>query len=196
MYRTVFLSKKFKLDIKNLSKLYTGQENESMKKIFLAVLLLIIVIAISYYQVHRQETREQNRYEKGYEEGTRGVEKLSSEVDSLRQLIDSQGLEFSSKIEQTEQTYAGTIDSLKEVVSLQEQKIMKLQSPDKKESSLTDKHALILNYYKKRYSELPGDLSNYERRVALTEIREETAQKFAITVSELDKIRKKNNLNY
>ncbi|MDD3732594.1 MAG: hypothetical protein PHU88_09495 [candidate division Zixibacteria bacterium] len=167
-----------------------------MKKIFLAILLLIIVIAVSYYQVHRQEAREQNRYEKGYEEGTRGVERLSGEVDSLRQVVDRQELEFSGKFEQTEQAYADTIDSLKEVVSLQEQKIMKLQSPDKKENSLTDKHALILSYYKKRYSELPGDLSNYEKRVALTEIREETAQKFAITVTELDKIRENNNLNY
>jgi len=194
--RAVFLSKKFKLDIKNSWKLYTGQENENMKKIFLAILLLVIVIAVSYYQVHRQEAREQTRYEKGYEEGTRGVERLSGEVDSLRQVVDSQGLEFSGKLEQTEQAYSGTIDSLKEVVSLKEQEIIELQSLEKKDSSLSGKHALILTYYKKRYSELPGDLSNYERRVALTEIREETAQKFAITVSELDKIRKNNNLNY
>jgi len=54
----------------------------------------------------------------------------------------------------------------------------------------------ILSYYKKRYRALPKDLSPYEKRVALAEIRDETAQKFSIPLSELDEIRTDNELDY
>ena len=48
----------------------------------------------------------------------------------------------------------------------------------------------------KRYRNLPKDLTAYERRVALSEIREESADKFRITVAELNRIRKANKLTY
>ena len=40
------------------------------------------------------------------------------------------------------------------------------------------------------------DLSEYEHRIAVNEIREETAAKFSITVTELNKIRNKYKLSY
>ena len=62
--------------------------------------------------------------------------------------------------------------------------------------STESKHREILNYYKKAVGDLPGDLSAYERRVALSEIRNDTARKFAITISQLNSLRKENNLDY
>jgi hypothetical protein len=54
----------------------------------------------------------------------------------------------------------------------------------------------ILAYYKQQIDKLPGDLSDYERRVALREVREETAEKYAITVKRLNEIREQYSLDY
>ncbi|MEE8575903.1 MAG: hypothetical protein V3T31_01490, partial [candidate division Zixibacteria bacterium] len=50
----------------------------------------------------------------------------------------------------------------------------------------------ILTYYRGRCDELPKDLSAYEKRIALAEIREDTAEKFKITLDDLTTLREKN----
>ncbi|MBN1213723.1 MAG: hypothetical protein JXA92_14210 [candidate division Zixibacteria bacterium] len=174
-----------------------------MKKIALAVVLLLLVVGVSYLQVHRQENREEALYKNGYEKGSETAEELADAVDSLKQVVDSQEVNFSNQLEDNKQVYTGTIDSLKNMVSSRDEKIMALESktsaPPKQNtttSKTSDKHAQILSYYKKRFNQLPNDLTAYEKRVAVSEIREETAQKFSISTEELNQIRKKNNLTY
>jgi hypothetical protein len=174
-----------------------------MKKIVTAVILLILIVGVSYLQVQHQKSREQGLFQEGYLEGSESTGKLEIAVDSLRQVIDSQSVGFSDKLSENEQLYKEKIDSLKDMVSSRDQQIASLEkktsTPPKQNttsSSKSDKHAQILSYYKKRFSQLPNDLSPYEKRVAVTEIREETAQKFSISTDELNQIRKKNNLKY
>ena len=45
-------------------------------------------------------------------------------------------------------------------------------------------------------SKLPSDLSDYEYRVSVDEIRAETAEKFSITVESLNKIRADNDVDF
>ncbi|MEA1980558.1 MAG: hypothetical protein U9N54_06255, partial [candidate division Zixibacteria bacterium] len=63
-------------------------------------------------------------------------------------------------------------------------------------NEINTKHQQILTYYKDRFKKLPADLSNYERRISLNEIKEETAQKFEISLVELKNIRAKYKLKY
>jgi hypothetical protein len=65
-----------------------------------------------------------------------------------------------------------------------------------KSDATSQKHKEILAYYKQRYQGLPNDLSAYERRIALSEIRQESADKFKISVTELNNIRKAYKLSY
>ena len=152
-----------------------------MKKIALAVVLLLLIVTVSYLQVTRQESREQALYQNGYQTGTEKVEKLGVAIDSLRQVVDSQELGFSNQLVENERAFTGTIDSLKKVVSTQDEKIVafnkKTSTPpqtNNTKSKTSDKHTQILSYYKKRFSQLPKDLTAYEKRIAVSEIREET----------------------
>ena len=174
-----------------------------MKKITLAVVLLLLIVGVSYLQVSRQDNREKALYQDGFQTGAEKANRLAVEVDSLRQVVDSQEVAFSGQLRDSEQVYTGIIDSLKNAVSSREQKIASLKKetsslPKKTstKSKTSDKHTQILSYYKKRFSQLPNDLTSYEKRVAVSEIRQETAQKFSISTDELNKIRKKNNLKY
>jgi len=174
-----------------------------MKKITIAIVLLLLIVGVSYLQVNRQESREQVLYKNGYQKGSEKVEKLADAVDSLRQVVDSHEVEFSGQLEESERAFTGKIDSLKNVVSTKDEKIAAFENntsstpmPTTTMSKTSDKHTQILSYYKKRFSQLPNDLTAYEKRVAMSEIREETAQKFSISTDELNKIRDTNNLKY
>ena len=94
-------------------------------------------------------------------------------------------------------------DSLTQVLATKDDSLAALrklaqkgQDTQKTAASQTYSHEEILKYYKTSYRDLPKDLSPYERRVALTEIRDKTTRKFSITLAQLDKIRKDNNLDY
>jgi len=57
-------------------------------------------------------------------------------------------------------------------------------------------HEEIVSHYKLAMSRLPADLSDYEYRVAVKEVRTETAARFSITVERLNQIRKEHNVNF
>jgi len=169
-----------------------------MKKIVIAVVLVVILIGISYYQVLRQDSREKVIYDEGYQSGQQELSELREDIDSLSQAVEGQKVNYEEYLGETTRIYTLKMDSLQSLVNSQNSEIDKLKTKSTPISKpkKTTKNAEILKYYKKQYSELPGDLSNYERRVALSEIRENTARKFSISLNQLSKVRKDNNLDY
>ncbi len=148
---------------------------------------------------------------RGKEESTHQVEEYVERFDSLAYSVRRQELEAAESLWQRELAYRWAYDSLAKIVSLEKSKTDSLKTmfesalphKEKRESGIDStkensllKHKQILSYYKKRYRSLPKDLSPYEKRVALAEIRDETAQKFSIPLSELNKIRTNNELDY
>ena len=148
---------------------------------------------------------------RGKEESTHQVEEYVERFDSLAYSVRRQELETAESLWQRELAYRWAYDSMARIVSLEKGKTdspktkFEQAQPHKekresgidstKENSLL-RHKQILSYYKKRYRALAKDLSPYEKRVALAEIKDETAQKFSILLSELDKIRTGSELDY
>ena len=182
-----------------------------MKKISLAVFFLAIVVAVSYFKATRQSAKSQQAYQQGKSEGIAQTAQLRTKVDSLGQHIVLQEDRLADSVAQVEKAYSFQLDSLKTVLDSVESKnrtivaeLDKLQSPRNatsgsdgvRASAEATKHKQILTYYKRRFDDLPKDLSQYESKAARSEIRQETAQKFSITLKELDKIREKYKVNY
>ncbi|MFZ5981223.1 MAG: hypothetical protein ACOYVF_11390 [Candidatus Zixiibacteriota bacterium] len=170
-----------------------------MKKILSAVVLVVLLLGISYYQIMRQDKRESALYKEGYQSGQKEVSNLRENLDSLNRTLDSQEVSYSEYLGETTRVYSMKVDSLEALVKSKDSEIQKLTKNTTSQATQpkkVNKNQEILNYYKSLYNDLPGDLSEYERRVALSEIREKTVRKFSISISQLDKIRKDNNLNY
>ncbi|MCP4684515.1 MAG: hypothetical protein GY867_03605 [bacterium] len=179
-----------------------------MKKFLLGIVLIAALVGVVYLKSERADQFRSRLTEEGFLAGLAEGEDLRSQVDSLAGLVVRKDSALAESVAVHDGLYAGEIDSLTEKIQSQEVQISDLngqlaknkkatQVAVKKKSQKPDKkHLEILSYYKKAVTDLPGDLSAYERRIALSEIRNETAQKFAITVSRLNSIRKDNNLEY
>jgi hypothetical protein len=182
-----------------------------VKKVILALVFLALVVAVSYYGAVMQKERTKAAYERGKEESVHQIEEYAKRYDSLAYSFRRQELEVAESLWQRELAYRWAYDSLARIVGLEKGKtdLLKMKSEsvqsdkEKTESGIYStkeksplKHRQILSYYKMRCRALPEDLSPYEKRVALVEIRGETAQKFSIPLSELDKIRADNKLDY
>jgi G3E family GTPase len=176
-----------------------------MKKILLIVLLLVLVVAVSYIKTVREHQRSEAFYDDGKMAAARDVDAYQKETDSLKKATAEQQLAFADSLVQKDTRHRSEVDSLENVVDQLEQKVNTL-SQDKSSTTATvtkkpttktlSKHEKILDYYKRRFANLPKDLSEYEKRIAINEIREETSQKFSISLSELKKIREKYKLTY
>jgi polyribonucleotide nucleotidyltransferase len=181
-----------------------------MKKLLLAILLVLALVAVSYYKTSRQTSKAETAYREGYSQGSAELDVRLAGQDSLRQLIVDYDSVVAESLGRLRASHRRETDSLTEVISAQKDSLKRLAAAQQAaarsatahrqdasaSSGTADGHRKILAAYNKRYKELPNDLSPYERRVALSEIREETAKEFSISVAELNKIRKKNNLDY
>ncbi len=179
-----------------------------MKKVLLLVVLLALLLGVSAIKTYREHQQRQASYEKGEKSGSKELAQLQEVADSLQLASGSREVVFGDSLTKLAKQYRGNLDSLEDVIDSQQAAI---QSLNKKVAVATTKaqaankapaqsalsaHEKILDYYKKRYADLPGDLSDYEKKVAVNEIREETAKRFSISIAELEKIRQANNLNY
>ncbi|MCH7877932.1 MAG: hypothetical protein IH914_01280 [candidate division Zixibacteria bacterium] len=54
----------------------------------------------------------------------------------------------------------------------------------------------ILDYFQERLDQLPDDLTSYEKRVAIKEVRDEVLEVFKITLSSLNKLTKNRKIKY
>ena len=179
-----------------------------MKKLLLGIVLLAALIGVVYLKSQRAEQQRARFTEEGFEAGLAEGEEIRAQVDSLTELVNEKDSVLAESVAVREALWAGEVDSLTNQIQSREAQTVDLNdqlsskaSPSnvtaKNTPQATDeKHLEILSYYKKAVNDLPGDLSVYERRVALSEIRKETSRRFAITVSGLNSLRKDNNLDY
>lgn len=179
-----------------------------MKKLLLGLILIAALVGVVYLKSERSTQRRENIVRESFQAGASAGEKYKGQADSLNELVGLQDSLMAESMAVRDQLHASEVDSLNQTIESQEQKIADLNSQLKasqsapkltakaSSSSSTSKHREILEDYKKAVSDLPGDLSAYERRVALSEIRNETARKYAISLAQLNSLRKENNLDY
>jgi hypothetical protein len=187
-----------------------------MKKTILGILLLVLLVAVTYFQFTRQSAGRTKAYRKGYHTGADSVQVAQPDFDSLASLLarERQALAeyqnvMADSIGQIDSLRQHSVDSLERVISKQNSDISRLkrQTLAKKSPSKTQQmvkspvsngpsHEEILRYYKQAMSKLPSDLTDYEFRVSADEIRTETAAKFSITVESLNQIRADNSIDF
>ena len=176
-----------------------------MKKILLIALLLVLIIAVSYVKTLREKEQKQTAFNAGVEQSQEVLSDYKNQTDSLLSLVEQKDKAYTDSLKNIDLSYQTEIDSLSNVLKEKESAITTLTQKTQEKAPVTQKstgaktlslHEKILTYYKDRYTNLPGDLSTYEKKIALNEIREETADKFKITLAQLNKIRKDNKLNY
>ncbi|MCX6835328.1 MAG: hypothetical protein NTW07_09395 [candidate division Zixibacteria bacterium] len=187
-----------------------------MKKIILGIFLLVLLVAVSYFQFTRQSAGRTKAYRKGYHAGADSVQVAQPDFDSLAGLLtrERQALAqyqdvMADSLGQIDSLRQHSVDSLERVISKQDSDISRLKrqtlakkSPSKSKLTIETpvskgpSHEEILGYYKQAMSKLPSDLTDYEFRVSVDEIRTETAAKFSITVESLNQIRADNNVDF
>ncbi|HVP06871.1 MAG TPA: hypothetical protein VMS71_03440 [Candidatus Acidoferrum sp.] len=179
-----------------------------MKKFLLALVLLAVIVVISIVRSTRDREDRQKLYKEGLDTGAAQAEVYRQRFDSLSGAVEQQKAHFADSLGRVSQSQNQLTDSLRGELARKDQALsqatakkrvsaakppVKPRSTDSLDTS--GKHAqLILSYYRKRLESLPKDLSDYEKKVALNEVREETAKKFSITETDLEKIRLANNL--
>ena len=171
-----------------------------MKKLALALILLVALIGISYVNSTRSEAKLKKQFTEGFESGSKESKTATQRADSIALEMEQTSGWYRDSLTSLTTLSQVESDSLAKVIAQKDQEIVGLKEKAKAarsqktatksastQSSL--KHSQVLDYYKRRLNELPKDLSEYERKIALSEVRDETAKKFSITVGELDKLR-------
>ncbi|MFH1687129.1 MAG: hypothetical protein ABIE70_06350 [bacterium] len=193
-----------------------------LKKIILSVALLGVIVAISYVKTvkgSRSEVVESVSENPvgSVEADVQPFERYQETLDSLRQVVASNDEVARSR----HLTYAQQIDSLfdvldsvecvlhdrdedlaaadtaiEETAQPQTNQTEPAKKPQPKVNQRQELERKVVDYYKSQYSDLPQDLTDYERKVALYEVRLQTAREFNITLSRLKEIRQANGLSY
>ena len=189
------------------------------RKLIFAVVLFAIVLGVSYLKTTRGEQRVSAVREANREMAQENVG-LKKAVNSLQTEISDTAGRLADSITTLGQAYQTERDSLDSLVTSQEARIGELDEQLNSEKAAVEKlesanskktqasrsgrkedndeafNKSVIDYYQKRYVELPKDLTEYEYRVALKEIRQETADKFSISLSRLDNLREQFKLEY
>lgn len=188
------------------------------KQVLLAFTLLSIVIAVSYIKGVRGDSERQAAVSASKQAAIQ-LEQYEDNVDSLRSLIGQMDYSYAESLSQRDLEYGLMIDSLFDALdsveceldshllasadadpALAETEPMAVAQPaeidGKTAEALRARTTKILDYYTKKHRDLPADLTEYERKVSLYEIRLETARKYEITLTELKRIRNEGGLTY
>lgn len=172
-----------------------------MKKLALALLFFALLVGISYVNSTRSQAKLTKQYDQGYESGSQESRVALQRADSLEAVVDRTTSSYQDSLNAIRSESATASDSLGMVIAQKDLEITRLKERARAVKtqksaakatapSTSTQHTQILDYYKRRLAGLPKDLSEYERKVALAEVRDETVKKFAITIAELDKISK------
>lgn len=183
-----------------------------LKKMLLALFLLIMLVGLSYVKVVRKSDQINSAYTKGKTESEDQLSRIELDNDSLKDMITRKEADFRDSLTDQEISYLSKTDSLSSFIDSLGTTVADLQNKLKsKETQLAQikssskstntpktisRHEQILTAYKNKYRSLPSDLSDYERKVAISEIRDETARQYKITVAELNKLRSDNNIDF
>lgn len=170
-----------------------------MRKLILGLLIVALLVGVAYYKNYREDGQRQTVYAEGLEAGQKLAVENTLAIDSIKAELAREQVVIDS-LEARDDVDAAVRDSLAELIRKQEARIGELKRENdrlaEKVAQSGSRDQKILSYYNQRYNDLPGDLSDYEHNVALTEIRTETAKKFGISISELNNLRQKYNLSY
>lgn len=172
-----------------------------MKRFVLSILLLAVIVAASWAKTLWDERRAEERFRRDSADLVKERDNLAQIVDSLTIALGSTRDSLEWMIVKQRETLAFERDSLRHFISeLQSQvvrlsgeldkadrQLMAVEAKYKKKSPGID-HRRILAFYTQRHQKLPTDLTAYEQRVALDEIKQLTAKKFSISVAALDAI--------
>jgi uncharacterized membrane protein len=191
-----------------------------MRKILLVVtafVLLGLVLGVSYIKALRADSDQDRLYHQAGQELSQQLKRQLDDslshhrrtLDSVTQDVSQQQLDFLAVLNRAALKHRSDVDSLSAEVARRDSVIDSIsvrvgstQAPEQVNAT-SDKPAelsaaekqqqrekAIIDHYQKRYQSLPRDLSAYERRVALGEVRSETASKFGLSLSELDTVLK------
>jgi hypothetical protein len=191
------------------------------KRIILAVLLLAVVAAVSYIKSVRGTSGGNDGSSAGGTQGNalsyagdEGIDDYAETIDSLRRVIDARDSLVADSLEAGRLAWGRKVDSLFEKLDsldcLIDELYLARAAADSSEAeadsvAAVDSAALaaaeaqreeIVEHYRRLYEDLPDDLSAYERRVALYEIRLQTARHYDISLGRLKEIRSESGLSY
>ena len=130
-----------------------------MKKAFLTVFLLVLVVSVSYIKAVRQQEKVDKSFQLNVKSTPQNNLEVDKEADSLK------------------------ISPLKRT------------SAQENDYSTKRQHELLA-YYKKLYESLPQNLTDEEFKAAVSKIRQETAKKYSISVSELNRLREEHKVSF
>jgi hypothetical protein len=185
-------------------------------KAVVALVLLVVVVALTWMNYQRGQDKIVAGQAEVRKQATQQIAAIASQADSLNTQLGAQQSAYSDSLIRKDSKYLAMIDSLEGAIRARDKQVSDLklavkakpkpsqtaaapkktaQSTPPTEATL-QRHRYILAYYQLRFKTLPGDLSEYERKVAVKEIKQETMDKFAITAVQLDRIRSDNNLTY
>ena len=180
------------------------------------LLLLVVVVGLTWMNYQRGQDKIKAGQAEVQKKAAKEMATVTSQTDSLTTLLGAQQSAFGDSLIRKDSKYQAVIDSLEQAMQTRDKQVADLKlaaktkpkptqtaSTQKKKPATTvvtdeaaKRHLEILTYYRNRFKTLPTDLSEYERKVAVNEIRQETMEKFAITSVQLDRIRSDNNLNF
>jgi hypothetical protein len=185
-----------------------------MKKLLLGIVLLAALVGISYLKTTMESERAAEAFIDGHQVGTRAAQSAQPDVDSMsgafekeRLALVEQKTALADSLAARDQQHERVVDSLTDKLAGQDSEISRLKKqasagppPSKaktprKTSTAQATESQIVSHYKLAVAKLPSDLSAYEYRVALAEVKTETAEKFKITANHLDQIREEYNLD-
>jgi hypothetical protein len=171
---------------------------------------LIVLSGVVYLKSVRQTRSEADSFQRGKTEAALQMQDDRRSADSLSEELITYRAAMGDSLQRRDSLMVAVSESLSQVIAQQMDSIEVLKGningqPNSKrivadakamDSTLMLKHKQILDYYTQRFRNLPTDLTAYEKRVATTEIRTETMQKFAISEKELSQIREDASLDY
>lgn len=183
-------------------------------RIVLAIVLVGVLIGLIVFKTGRDQSKIDEAFRQGVAKAQSEVAAYQKRAESLRVTTDQTRLAWADSLRRHDSLFTAYRDSVRDVLTSQADQIKQLQkktrssvksgangatasaTKSKTTAAVPNKHLEILTYYKNRYQSLPGDLSVYERKAALNEIRQETITKFSISMTDLDQLRKANKLDY
>lgn len=193
-----------------------------VKRIILAVILLAVVGTVSYIKSVRGTSGAAETRSGGSHIGTVGLVlddtaqlvDYQSTIDSLQRMLDQRDATLADSLQATRIAWGRTVDSLFEKLDSLDCLVDRLYLAQAADSGLKDssgnrsevdssalaaaqtRRTEIIEHYRQLYEDLPDDLSAYERRVALYEIRLQTARHFDISLGSLKEMRSERGLSY
>lgn len=153
-----------------------------MKTALLSIFLLIMVVAVSYIKAVRQEEKVDRSFQ-------------------LAQRTGQQEVHLSDK-NQSDSIYKKEIRIIdaptNKTPNLDDDNITSLKSKPLTQYSVKKEvyNREILDFYNKQYRSLLNELTADELKTAVLKLRQETAQKYSISVSELNRLREKYKINF